>query len=332
MPANLTPEFKKAQEWFKSAATDDERILALEEMLRTIPKHKGTEHMQADLKSRLSKLRSKKSSAKKSSSGHTDIFHVPKTGAGQVALIGTPNTGKSSIVGAISNAKVKITDYPFATDKPLPGVAMHEDVKIELVDTPPITNEYAAPGQVQTYRGADLIAIVIDLAADPLDQIETCLEYLNSHRLILDKNNPATDPAGNPLARPTFIIATKSDIVPKGTLETFKELTADKTSNLECIPISENDPASLEYMLKRIFEMLDIVRIYAKKPGEEPDKTDPFTLPRGSTVDDLAKLIHRELAEKLQSARAWGTGVYDGQNVQKNHILNDKDVIELHFP
>ncbi len=159
MPANLTPEFQKAQEWFRSASTDSEKILALEEMLRAIPKHKGTDHMQADIKRKLSKLRAAAESGKKRGGKHVDVFHVPRSGAGQVALIGLPNSGKSSIVGALSNAKVNIADYPFATSVPVPGMIHFEDVPIQLVDTPPVTADFAAPGQVGTYRGADLIGI-----------------------------------------------------------------------------------------------------------------------------------------------------------------------------
>ena len=115
MPANLTPEYHKADKWYKSAGSDAERILALEEMLRVIPKHKGTEHMRADLKKRLSKLRAATADAKKSGGKHIDVFHIPKSGAGQVVLIGMPNCGKSSIVGALSKAKVNIADYHLGT-------------------------------------------------------------------------------------------------------------------------------------------------------------------------------------------------------------------------
>ena len=214
MPANLTPEYLKANKWFKQAATTSEKILALEEMLRTIPKHKGTDHMRADLRQKLSKLKDAAASEKKRGTKHVDIFHVPKSGAGQIVLIGTPNCGKSSILGALSNAKVNIADYPFATTIPAPGMIHFEDVAIELVDMPPITADYSAPGQVGTYRGCDLIAITIDLTASIKEQLEICLDFLESHRLLLDDQNPAADGNGNLLGRKTFIIATKADIAP----------------------------------------------------------------------------------------------------------------------
>lgn len=330
MPANLTPEYKKADEQYRAATTDQERLLALEEMLRTIPKHKGTEHMQADLKRRISKLREALEGRAKKAGSKTDLFHIPKNGAGQVALIGTPNCGKSSILAALTKAPVHVADYPFSTDKPVPGMALFEDIQIQLIDTPPITPDYAAPGQVNIYRSADLIAIVIDLSQDVLDQMQICLAYLDAHRLILDEKTPAFTESGSPLGRKTFVIATKADIAPAGTLQTLKELTERP---LEFIEISTKTGKNLDLLRRRIFEMLDVVRIYAKKPGREPDFKDPFTLPRGSTVMDLAYKIHRDLAEQLKSARAWSApGIHDGQNVPREHILSDKEIIELHFP
>ena len=330
MPANLTAQYKKAEEQYKAATTDEERLAGLEEMLREIPKHKGTEHMQADIKRRISRLKTEmEGGGKKGASKPLDIFHVPKSGAGQVALVGMPNSGKSAILAALTKAHVHVADYPFATEKPTPGMALFEDVKIQLVDTPPITADFAAPGQVNTYRGADLLAIVIDLAGEVLEQMEVCTAYLDSHRLILDDSIDDEDELGSRLARKTFVIATKSDIAPAGTLETLKELTERP---FEYIEISSETSAGLDRLMRRIYEMLEIVRVYAKKPHKPADMADPFTLKRGSTVHDLAELIHRDLAEKLHSARAWNSpNVHDGQNIPREHVLSDKEIIELHF-
>jgi len=328
MPANLTPEYHKADKWFKSATTDSERLLALEEMLRVIPKHKGTEHMRAELKRKLSKMKDSAHSAKKHGGKHIDIFHVPKSGSGQIALIGTPNCGKSSLVDAISNAKVNIADYPFSTTEPVPGMAHHEDVPIEFVDMPPISTEHTAAGQVGTYRNCDIILIVIDLSAPIAEQLEVSLDYLKSHRLLYDEQTPAVDANGNQLGKKALIAATKMDEALGDAVQTLKELCP---SRIDIVQTSAIIDETLEELTAKIFNLLDIVRVYAKKPGKEPDMKDPFTLPRGSAVTDLATLIHRELAEKLKSARAWGLAVHDGQNVHRTYELNDKDVIELHF-
>jgi small GTP-binding protein len=323
MPANLTPEYHKADKRYKEAATDAERITALEDMLRVIPKHKGTEHMRADLKKRLSKFKAAEQSAKHSGGKSIDIFHFPKSGAGQLVLIGTPNSGKSSIVAALSKARVHIADYPFSTQTPAPGMMHYEDVPIEIIDTPPITADFSTPGQVGVYRGCDIIAIVIDLSADTLEQMQICLDYLDSHKLLIN------DKEENHLGKKTFVICTKKDLADDDSMQTLKEL-CDR--NFDFIEISLQTGDGLDEFVSYVFKTLDVVRVYAKKPHKDPDMKEPFTLPTGSTVEDLAMHIHRDLGEKLKSARAWGADVHPGQQVHKTHVLKDKDIIELHFP
>lgn len=326
MPANLTPEYFKAEKWFRSATSNDEKIMALEQMLRVMPKHKGTDHLRADLRRKLSKL--KETDTQKKGGKHVDIFHVPRSGAGQIVLLGAPNCGKSSIVAGLTNAKVNVADFPFASGTPVPGMVQFEDIQIELVDMPPITADYSAPGQVGTYRNCDLIAIVIDLSADVEEQLLICLDFLESRNLLFGSETPEHDTQGNVLGKKTFCICTKSDIAKPGALENLKKLCKYSFEFFEVSAVS-ND--GLEGLSEKLFKLLGIIRIYSKPPGKPADMTDPFTLPVGSTVMDLAMAVHRQLAEKLKFARIWGTGVYDGQNTQRNHVLNDKDVIELHF-
>ncbi len=330
MPANLTPDYKKAEDWYRSAVTEEEKLAALEEMLRTIPKHKGTESLQGDIKRKMSKLKALQESGggKKGAVRHVDVFHVPAGGAGQVVLLGLPNSGKSSIIAHLTNAHVHVADYPFATEKPMPGMMKHEDVPIQLVDMPPITAEFAPPGMVNTLRCADLIVMVIDLAGDALGQMEACIAYLDSHKLLtpvdMDKDGDWAH-----LARPVIVAATKADIAAAGTLETLKELVPRP---FEYIPVSVQTGLGLDVFARRCFEILNVVRVYAKKPGKEPDMKDPFTLHRGATVIDLAYQVHRQLAESLKSARAWHSAtVHDGQSVPRDHELTDKEIIELHF-
>jgi len=326
MPANLTPEYYKAERWFRSAATNDEKILALEHMLRVMPKHKGTDHLRADLRRKVSKL--KDTTPQKGRGKHADIFHIPSSGSGQVVLLGTPNSGKSAIVAALTNAKVNVADFPFATAAPVPGMVKFEDVQIQLVDMPPVTADFVMPGQVGTYRNCDLIAIVIDLSADVWQQMHICLDFLESRSLLIGNETPAFDAQGNALGRRIFCICTKSDIAERGAVKKLKESCKH---NIEFVEISSLAGIGMRELPAKLFELLGIIRIYAKPPGKKPDMTDPFTLPAGSTVMDLAMAIHRELAEKLKFARIWGTGVYAGQNAQRSHVLSDKDIIELHF-
>lgn len=316
MPANLTPDYFKAEEWFRKATTTEEKILALEEMLAVIPKHKGTEHLQADIKRRLSNL--KEAPTQKAGAKHVDIFHVPRTGAGQIVLLGTPNCGKSSIVAVLTNAKVNVADFPFATTVPVPGMVHFEDIQIQLVDTPPITADYSAPGQVGVYRHSDLIAIVIDLSADVAEQLRICLDFLETKRLL------TTDATG----KKTFCICTKSDIARPDTIQVLKQSCK---YSFEFIEISVETGDGLGELPAAFFRLLNIVRIYAKPPGKPPDMKEPFTLPAGSTIMDLANHIHRQMAEKFKSAKIWGDNTYPGQNVHHTHILHDKDIVELHF-
>ena len=326
MPANLTPDYLKAEKWYRSATTTEEKILALEQMMRVIPKHKGTDHMRADLRKKLSHL--KEAPAKKSGAKHVDIFHVPKSGAGQIALIGAPNCGKSAIVAATTSAKVNVANFPFATGAPIPGMVTFEDIHIQLIDMPPVTAEFSAPGQVGTYRNCDLIGIVIDMSNEAAEQLKICLDFLESRKLLIDKDTPQHDSHGNVLGKNAIVICTKSDIAKPDAFQTLKQ---GCKYPFEFIEISTEDPASVDKLSGIFFKALNIIRIYAKPPGKPVDMTDPFTLSAGSTVMDMAQAIHRELAEKLKYARIWGTGVYDGQNTQRNHVLNDKDIIELHF-
>lgn len=326
MPANLTPEYFKAEQWFRSATTNEEKILALEHMLSVMPRHKGTDHLRADLRRKLSKL--KEQGSKKGAAKHVDIFHVVRSGSGQIALLGTPNCGKSSIVAALTNAKVNVADFPYATAGPVPGMMGYEDIQIQLIDMPPITADYNTPGQVGTYRNCDLIVIVVDLSKNVEEQMSVLLDYLESRRLIIDENTAAKDANGNVLAKKVFCLCSKCDVESAGAFEKVQK-TVD--GRFECIKVSTEKTELIEKLPKKLFEQLEIIRVYAKPPGEKPDMNEPFTLPCGSTVQDLAKAIHRELAEKLKSARIWGEGVYDGQNCQRSHVLSDGDVIELHF-
>lgn len=325
MPANLPPEYYKAEKWFRSVSTSDEKILALENMLRVIPKHKGTDHIRADLRGKLSKF---KNATQKKTAKHADIFHVPKTGAGQVVFLGVANSGKSSIVAALTNAKVNVAGFPFATAVPVPGMMKFEDIQIQLVDMPPISAEFVMPGQVGTYRNCDLIGIVIDSSGDITEQMKICTDFLESRNLLIDEKTPAYDKEGNVLGKKFLYILTKSDATKPQAAEMFRKCCKKAFG---FIKISTQDSESVKKLARKLFEMLNIIRVYSKPPGKQADMNEPFTLPAGATVMKLAKDIHRELAEKLKYARIWGTGVYDGQNVQLNHILKDKDIIELHF-
>jgi len=328
MPANLTPQYKKAEELFRQAKSTEDKISALELMLSAIPKHKGTEHLQADIKRRLAKLR--EPSASRSSARHADIFYVPRgTAAGQVVLLGTPNCGKSALVAYLTHAHVQVADFPFSTAVPVPGIMPYEDIQIQLVDMPPITEEHIAPGQTGAYRNADMILVVADLSAeDVTEQLDICLNFLLERTLIRPADADENDELYKRMTRTCLWVATKADLAGPGDFETLQEMYRPR---LEMMAVSINEPASLGRLARRIYELLRIVRVYSKLPGKKPDMDQPFTLPTGSTVQDLTCKIHRELTDKLRFARIWGPDKYAGQQVPRDYVLQDKDIIELHF-
>ncbi|MHC4562286.1 MAG: GTPase [Planctomycetota bacterium] len=325
MPANVTPDYERAEAAFRQASTDDEKLAALEEMLRMIPKHKGTEKMQADIKRRISQLR--KAGGKKAAQKKIDPFYVPKSGAGQVVLLGPPNVGKSMLVAATTNAHVKVTDYPYATALPVPGMWQYEDVQIELVDTPPITPDHVPGNLMSTVRQTDIVAAVVDLATDPLGQIGSVLEILTSRDLAL-----TTTPRNELDPKDTgrlcgLIVCTRLDLSSPEDAEAFRELYA---GDLEVFPVSAVTGEGLDALQQRLWQLLAVTRAYTKKPGGPADHDNPFTLSVGSTVEDLARSIHRELPEKMKYARIWGAGRFDGQQVHKTEQLIDKDIVEIH--
>jgi ribosome-interacting GTPase 1 len=329
MPANLTPEYQRAERRYREATEHSEKLAAMEEMLRVMPKHKGTDKLQADLKRRISQMR--KSGPKKGGS-HRDLFHVPRQGAGQVPLLGLPNSGKSSLVEALTRAHVKVAEYPFSTHAPVPGMAHFEDIPIQLVDMPPVTAEHVPPGMYGALRAADALLIVIDAASGSiLEDLETAVEIMARRDVLLTSENrpPEQFDAEDRQIQKAIVVATKSDLpdAPEN-FATLKELYQEP---LELLLVSSHSRDGLDQVPQALCELLDVIRIYAKPPGKPPDMTAPFVLPRGSTVTDLANEIHRGLAGKLRTTRVWGTGVFDGQQVPHDHVISDKDVVELNM-
>jgi hypothetical protein len=294
-------------------------------MLRTIPKHKGTEKMQADIKRRLSQLR--KAEAKKPRARAADPFHVPPGGAGQVVLVGAPNVGKSMLVAATTNAPVKVADYPYATAIPFPGMWRYEDVQIQLVDTPPMTADRIPAGLMATVRLADAVAVVVDAAGEALAQAETTLELLAGRGIALHSIPRNALDADDPGARCGLIVANKADLAGAGDVAALRELYAGR---LEVRAVSAAAGEGLDALARRLWELLAVIRVYTKQPGLPPDRDKPFTLPAGATIEDLARAIHRELPEKMRFARIWGDGRFSGQQVHRSECLHDRDTVEIH--
>jgi ribosome-interacting GTPase 1 len=323
MPANLTPQYRAAEARFKAAHTPEERRAALEEMLATIPKHKGTEKMQADLKRRMARLRQEEE-ARTSRHGHA--IKVDAEGAAQVVLLGPPNSGKSSLLAALTHAEPAIAEYPFTTTRPQPGMMAFEDVHIQLVDLPPVAEHHMDTWLPGLVRGADAALLLADPTSTELpEDIEIVRERLASaHAPLVGELPEGTDPRDNPV--PTLLVVTKIDRAREEDLAVLDELYAATYPTLRVCVASHS---GLEALKVAVWRCLQLVRVYSKPPGKPADRHEPFVLGQGATVEDLAERVHRELAGKLQFARVWG-GKLDGQRVARDFELHDRDVVELH--
>jgi ribosome-interacting GTPase 1 len=326
MPANLSPMYYEAEERFRQAREIDEKIACLEEMLRQIPKHKGTEKMQADIKTRLAKLRRQ---PKKKGAARGPTHMVRKEGAAQVALLGPPNTGKSALVRRLTHAHPEVADYPFTTRQPVPGMMSFEEIAFQLIDLPALSREHVEPWVYDIVRTADLIWFVVDVA--------NSLDGLNDTVALLEEKHIKPYPAGETspespgigwLTKPSMLVVTGMDR-PEGPddLEILKELLERPWP---LIAVSATEGTQTETLGKRTFEVLDLVRVFTKQPGKPADREAPFTFRRGATIEDLAQAVHKEVLAGLKYAKVWGEGVYDGQTVQRDHLLCDGDVVEIH--
>lgn len=330
MAANLSQPYLEAEQRFRRATANDEKIVALEDMIRELPKHKGTEKIHADLKSRLAKL--KKDGDKKGGPARKATEYViEREGAGQLVVLGPPNSGKSSLLAALTNAPVEVTDYPFTTRKPIPGAMKFEDVRIQLVDTPSIAPDFLDPFLPPLVRQADGGLLCVDLGSpDCLDQPTQTISILESLRIEPCRGLISETPRNTaPRRLPCLLVATKADHVDaEAALELLRETILD---TLPILVVSRDRPDSLAAFAKACFALFGMVRGYSKAPGKEPDLSAPFLLTRGATVLDFAQKVHKDFLSKFGFARVWGKGKYDGQRVARDYCVQDGDVIELHM-
>jgi len=326
MPTNLPPEYHRADERFRSARTAEEKIAALEDLYGTIPKHKGTDKLRADVRRRLAKLRDESQNQKRAGR-HESAFHVVREGAGQAALVGPPNTGKSALMRALTHARPEVADYPFTTWTPTPGMMQIDDIQVQLVDTPPVHRDHVEPAMFDLIRHADLLLAVVDLSDEPLRQFDETNAILMEHRVV---PLPLKDRTVNPERSeflPALVLANKNDdALTDEDAAVFGELLG---ASWTVIPVSAATGRNFELLKKRVFETLGIIRVYSKPPGKKPEMGSPFVLKQGSKVADFAAKVHHDFLDHLSSARVWGTGVRDGQMAGRDHPLNDGDVVEL---
>jgi ribosome-interacting GTPase 1 len=324
MPANLTPQYLEAERNFRAAKTTQEKIAWLEEMLAVMPKHKGTDHLRADLRTKIANLT--KSLDKKSATARSTT-KIEKAGAAQVAVIGPPNTGKSQIVAALTNAKPTVAAYPYTTQAATPGMMHYENVQVQLIDTPPIGEQPPEWWLLNIIRRADALLIVVDLSQDVLMQTDSLMNLLKEKHIGIGKNEEPEN-GDSPISyKKALLIANKTDLDPDSS--NFRDLQEMYGELLPVIAVNaaSGNPDELK---NQIFQMLDVIRVYTKTPGSKPDMTEPIILERGSTLEMAATAIHKSFVQRMKYARVWGSGKFDGVMVKRDHVLQDGDIIELH--
>jgi ribosome-interacting GTPase 1 len=326
MPTNLPPEYFDVEKRLRSAKTPMEKISCLEELMTIVPKHKGTDKLRADLRKRLSKLKAA-SQTKKTLGMRESAFRIDKEGAGQVVIVGSPNVGKSALVAALTNATPEVADFPHTTWKPTPGMMPFENIQIQLIDTPPLSKEYVEAEFMDLIRRADIVLLMVDLQTDPVQQLEDSADLLKANNIVpLRLKDRYLDQRSMTFV-PFLILANKNDDADtQENFEIFKELLED---NWPMVTASLKTGHNLELLKQTLVDRLNIIRVYSKSHGKKPDFTSPFVLKKGSTVSDFARKIHLDFVQGLKSARVWGSSVFDGQMVQREHVLQDGDVVEL---
>jgi ribosome-interacting GTPase 1 len=325
MPANLTPAYRQAEARFREAVTTEEKVVALEDMLRVLPKHKGTEKLHADLRSRLSKLRREPQHGP--GKGHS--HRIPREGAGQVALAGCPNAGKSSLVAALTHASPEVAPYPLTTRDATPGMMPYEDIAFQLVDLPPLCHEHVEPWVYDLIRAADLVWLVVPIDR-PIVGLDVEMELLGARGIVPYPAGGDVPTGSRPgwAVKPALLVVTGMDRAgADGDLQALRELLEVPWPIL---PVSTVTRRGFDELGRRTFAALGVMRIYTKEPGKEPDRVRPFTLPIGSTVADLARTIHNDVAATMRFAKLWGRSAFAGQSVGEAHVLVEGDVVEIH--
>lgn len=344
MPANLSPDYKKAEQAFRAARDDAERLGCLRDMLRTIPKHKGTEHLQADIKSRIKQLTEELAGPRKGAARSGPVHSVRREGAAQIALLGPPNAGKSSLHVELTGSRADIGPYPHTTHAPMPGMLAYDDIHFQLIDLPPISADFFEPWFVNALQPADAALLVVDIS-DPecTDHVVSILDRLEERKITLSAHWPAggqapanandieDERALDPfrLFLPALLVANKIDRNPDPEdIRVLKELTG---VSFPAQAVSVESGQGLHALGRFLFTQLEVVRVYTKAPGKPAEMDRPFTLRSGASVLDVARLVHKDIAGSLRYARAWGGNVFDGQQVGPEHRVIDGDIVELHM-
>jgi len=338
-------EYQKAERKYHEARTIAEKIKALEEMLRTCPKHKGSEGLQQEIKTKLSKLRTLQE--KQKTQGSRYQISVKKEGAAQVVILGVPNSGKSTLLAKLTNAKPEIAPYPFTTKLPEVGIMEYEGVKIQVVEIPAIADGFSTrdlgPTLLGIVRQAELIVII----SNNNSELELIKNELANSNIIIDKERPKIKINKSGTGGLMFVGKIKAsmedvkkvlrehgihnaivEFQEKVTFKELEEVLTEGTSYLKAIVV--NTQNKLKEVKKKIWKELGLIKVYTKQPGKKKDYP-PVALEKGSTMKDLALKVHKDFLKKFKFARVWGSSVkFQGAQAGLNLVLHDEDVVEFH--
>ncbi len=346
MPVNATPEYQAAERKYNEAKTVQEKITALEEMLRKAPKHKSAENLVADIKRKLAKYRAQVEKEKQTA-GKKFHIAVKKEGAAQVVLVGLTNSGKSYLLSKLTNAKPEISEHEFTTKMPEIGIMEHQGVKIQLVEIPAITEDFINKEKGPTFfsiiRNSDLIVFVLKEESD----MKLLKEEFDKAGIKIDKERPKVKVKkegsgginlvgklkGNVedatrICRDYGIMNAVIEIEGEITLEDLEEVVNERTAFMKSLKATSRD--RIEDVKWKIWKNLDLMKVYTKQPGKEKD-WPPVALKKGATVRHLAEHIHKDFIKKFRFARVWGFSKYPGQQLGLDYELHDEDVVEFHI-
>ena len=329
MPANLPPEYHKIEAELRTARTPEEKIDVYERLIAVIPHHKGTDKLIAMYRQKIAKAR-EEGERHQATAKHAPTYKVERSGAGQIALAGPPNSGKSSLVKALTGADPEIADYPFTTRSPAPYMMPFENVKVQLIDTPPVTGELMETWFPEMIKIADGVLLVADLTdPDAPAVIDGILGRLRERKVELVPADANIPPPLFPFRKRALLAANKFEL--DGSARAFDEMADLLDSPFERLAVSAASGLGLEALRRAVFGLLHTVRVYSKVPGRKAEKDSPFTLKVGSTVMDMAKAVHKDFSEKLQYARVWNASGLEGLRVNRDYVLSDEDIVELHI-
>ncbi len=319
MPANLPPQYFDVEEQYRKAKDPQEKLVYLQQLLSIVPKHKGTEKLQAEIKTKIKKIKETVAKQKKSKGSGGAWYQVEKQGAGQVVLVGLPNSGKSSLLNALTNAHSPVGDYPFTTQLPQVGMMEYEDIKIQIVDTPPLYED-APPWLFGLYRNGDILLILLEAGKDLDEAFQTIRTALEERNIFFIKHEFGD-------TKQVIVVVSKADGRRAEMVETFVGKHKDNFKVLVLPSVEDNGTGTLRTV---IYQLLHIIRVYTKKIGKPIVKNDPVVLKAGATVLEAAEYIHKDFRKNLKFARLWNETGYNGQRVEKSHVLADEDVLEFH--